>query len=137
MNTLLNDLRSAFRLIAKNPAFSFVVITTLALGIGLNTAVFSALDALLLRPLPGVQSAGQLVQLYRRWPGMDFGSNSIPHFQDVQSRSKDAFTDVAAHGCMMCIAEFPAFVTLMARPRVAAWYQRVAAIRIRNRKPAA
>ena len=45
--------------------------------------------------------------------------------------------DIAAHGCMMCIAEFPAFVTIMARPRVAAWYQRVAAIRIRNRKSAA
>lgn len=45
--------------------------------------------------------------------------------------------DVAAHGCLMCIAEFPAFATIMARPRVAAWYQRVAAIRVRNRKPAA
>ena len=45
--------------------------------------------------------------------------------------------DVAAHGCMMCIAEFPAFATIMARPRVAAWYQRVAAVRVRNRKPAA
>ena len=41
--------------------------------------------------------------------------------------------DVAAHGCLTCIAEFPAFTVIMARPRVAAWYQRVAAIRTRNR----
>ncbi|MBL8985837.1 MAG: hypothetical protein JNJ80_06190, partial [Gemmatimonadetes bacterium] len=47
MTTLRHDLRSAFRLIVKNPTFSLVVIATLALGIGLNTAVFSALDALL------------------------------------------------------------------------------------------
>ena len=83
-------------MIAKNPTFSFIVIATLALGIGLNTAVFSALDALLLRPLPGVQRADELVQLYRSWPGMELGSNSVPHFQDVRTRSKDTFTDVAA-----------------------------------------
>ncbi len=87
-------------MIAKNPAFTFVVITTLALGIGLNTAVFSALDALLLRPLPGVQSADRLVQLYRSWPGKSLGSNSVPHFQDVRDRSKDTFTDVTAWGFM-------------------------------------
>ncbi len=100
MHTLRHDLRSAFRMIAKNPAFTFIVVTTLALGIGLNTAVFSALDALLLRPLPGVRSADQLVQLYRSWPGMSLGSNSVPHFQDVRDRSKDTFTDVAAWGFM-------------------------------------
>lgn len=41
--------------------------------------------------------------------------------------------DVAAQGCLTCIAEFPAFKVIMTRPRVAAWYQRVAAIRTRNR----
>src|SRR5688572_15829719 len=96
MNTIRHDLRAAFRMIVKNPTFSFVVIATLALGIGLNTAVFSALDALLLRPLSGVRDAGQLVQLYRSWPGSEFGSNSIPHFLDVRDRSKAVFTDVAA-----------------------------------------
>ena len=83
-------------MIVKNPTFSFIVIATLALGIGLNTAVFSALDALLLRPLPGVQRADELVQLYRSSPGMELGSNSVPHFQDLRNRSKDTFTDVAA-----------------------------------------
>jgi glutathione S-transferase len=41
--------------------------------------------------------------------------------------------DIAAHGCVTCITEFPAFTTLMARPRVAAWFHRVAAIRKQNR----
>ena len=98
MATLLHDLRMAFRLIAKNPSFSFIVVLTLALGIGLNTAVFSAIDALLLRPLPGAYRADQLVQFYRLWPGMSFGSNSIPHFLDVRDRSRDTFVDVAAWG---------------------------------------
>ena len=98
MGTLYHDLRSAFRLIARNPTFSIIVIATLALGIGLNTAVFSALDALLIRPLPGVRSAEQVVQLYRTWPGSEFGSNSVPHFLDVRDRSRAVFTDVAAWG---------------------------------------
>jgi microsomal prostaglandin-E synthase 2 len=44
--------------------------------------------------------------------------------------------DVAAHGCLQCIEEFPAFKVIMARPRVAAWYQRVQDIRVKNRAPA-
>ena len=95
MSTLVHDLRSAFRLLVKNPGFTLVVIITLALGIGLNTAVFSAIDALLLRPLGGVREPNELVQLYRSWPGgVDFGSNSYPHFSDLRNRSKDVFTDV-------------------------------------------
>jgi len=84
-------------MIVKNPTFSFVVIATLALGIGLNTAVFSALDALLLRPLPGARSADELVQVYRTWPGgMNYGSNSLPHYRDVRDRSTDVFSEVGA-----------------------------------------
>ena len=41
--------------------------------------------------------------------------------------------DVATHGCLTCIQDFPAFATIMARPRVAAWFQRVQRIRERNR----
>ncbi len=98
MSALLQDLRSAFRLIVKNPTFSAIVIATLALGIGLNTAVFSALDGLLLRPLPGVRNADELVQVYRTWPGMLYGSNSVPHFLDVRDRSRDVFSDAAIWG---------------------------------------
>ncbi len=94
---MLRDLRLAWRLFIKNPGFTAIVVTTLALGIGLNTAVFSAVDALLLRPLPGVRAPNEVMQLYRKWPGdMKYGSNSVPHFQSLRERTTDVFSDVAA-----------------------------------------
>ncbi len=91
---MLNDLRLAWRLFIKSPGFTAIVVTTLALGIGLNTAVFSAVDALLLRPLPGVRAPQEIVQLYRSYPGMAYGSSSVPHYQSVRERAGDVFSDV-------------------------------------------
>lgn len=97
MSSFLKDLRFAIRLLRKKPLFTTIVVGTLALGIGLNTAVFSAIEALLLRPLPGVRAPSEIVQLYRTWPGdVQFGSNSVPHFKDVRERTKDVFSGVAA-----------------------------------------
>ena len=75
IETLVANLRFALRLIGKAPVFSAAVILTLALGIGANTAVFSAVDAVLLRPLP-YPEAGQLVRLQQR----EKGSNDLPTF---------------------------------------------------------
>jgi predicted permease len=95
MNTLVRDLRFAFRQLRRKPSFTVITVLTLALGIGLNTAVFSAIDALLLRPLSGVREPDRLVQIYRRWPGIDFGSIAPIGRRDVQERTADVFTDVA------------------------------------------
>ena len=97
MHALLQDIRYARRILVKSPLFTTIVVVTLAIGIGLNTAVFSAVDTLILKPLPGVRDAGQIVQLYRSWPGdVKYGSNSAPHFRDVRDRSTDVFSGVTA-----------------------------------------
>jgi len=96
MATIAQDVRLARRLLTKSPLFTTIVVATLSLAIGLNTAVFSAVDALLLRPLPGVRAPGELVQLFRSWPGdFQYGSNSIPHYLDLRDKTGDVFSGVA------------------------------------------
>jgi len=96
MGELVQDLRYGVRMLVKNPLFTAAAVVTLALGIGMNATVFSAVRGLLLEPLPGVQDPERLIQMYRVWGGLDFGSNSVPHYQDVRDRTGDAFESVAA-----------------------------------------
>jgi putative ABC transport system permease protein len=99
MSDVLHDLRYAVRILLKNPVFTGAAVLTLALGIGLNTAVFSIVHGTLLKPLPGVESPDELVQLYRSWPGLQYGSYSIPHFISVREQNS-AFSEVAAFNIM-------------------------------------
>ncbi|MBL0171099.1 MAG: ABC transporter permease [Gemmatimonadaceae bacterium] len=97
VTALRQDVRFAGRMLAKSPLFTTIVVLTLAIGIGLNTAVFAAVDALMLRPLPGVRNSNELMQLYRTAPGnARFNSSSIPHFFDLRNRTKGVFSGVAA-----------------------------------------
>src|SRR2546422_11197745 len=67
IESTLTNLKSAFRFIRKSPTFSATVILTLALGIGANSAVFSAIDAILLKPLP-FPDADQLMRVDQHYP---------------------------------------------------------------------
>lgn len=95
VNTLRHDLRLALRLLTRSPLFTTIVVLTMAIAIGLNATVFSAVEALLLRPLPGATAPDRLVQIYRTAPQMEWGSNSVPHYLDVRERSSDVFSDVS------------------------------------------
>lgn len=96
MTHILRDLTYCWRLLIKKPLFSIVAIGTMALAIGLNTATFSAVHSLLLAPLGGVNEPQELVQLYREWAGIRYGSNSIPHYQQLRDDSSEIFENTAA-----------------------------------------
>lgn len=98
MGNFLADLRFSARMLTKNPLFTIAAVVTLALGIGLNTATFSTVRGTLLRPLDGARAPEQLVQIYRSWPGLTYGSVSVPHYQDLRDRSGEVFENVSAYG---------------------------------------
>src|SRR5881397_819802 len=92
----MNDLKFAFRQLLKNPGFTTVAVLTLALGIGANTAIFSAVDAVLIRPLPYVD-AGRLVMIWDEMSDIGFPKhNSTPAEWHEWRRNNTVFTDIAA-----------------------------------------
>ncbi len=93
MSTLLSDLRFALRMLRKSPGYTCIAVAVLALGIGANTAVFSVINAVLLRPLPYPNSA-QLVVLRERMPAVGTGSISYPNYLDWLA-SQRTCTDLA------------------------------------------
>jgi len=93
---LRQDLRYGLRTLAKNPAFTSIAIVALALGIGANSAIFSVVDAVLLRPLP-FKKPEQLVMLWENATHLGFPKNtpSPANFLDWQKQA-GAFTGMAA-----------------------------------------
>jgi predicted permease len=95
MWTLIQDIRYGTRMLLKNPAMTLVAALTLALGIGANTTIFSALNGLLLRPLP-VANAERLVVFGGQQQGGDnFSRFSYADFNDIRSQA-DGFSHVLA-----------------------------------------
>ena len=97
METLVQDLRYGVRMLAKAPWFATVAVLILALGIGANTAVFSILDAVLIRPLPYPKSE-RLVKadVFNLKSGDFYGKTSYPDFTDWSEQSH-IFDDLAAY----------------------------------------
>ncbi|MGB8541760.1 MAG: ABC transporter permease [Candidatus Acidiferrales bacterium] len=96
METLLQDIRFGVRMLAKNPGFTLIAVLTLALGIGANTAIFSVVNAVLLRPLPYPQPQ-QIVTLNETILGKKWqGSVSGPNFLDWHAQNQ-SFSALAAY----------------------------------------
>src|ERR1700724_937905 len=96
MSTLWQDIRFAFRMLAKSPMLAAIVILTLGLGIGANTAIFGIVNGLLLRPLP-VKSPEQIVVLAGKLQGDTLGIFTLSYRQLVDFRKQsDAFSDLFA-----------------------------------------
>src|SRR5881397_4378823 len=90
---MLDDLRFALRQLVKNPSVTIIAIFALALGIGANTAIFSVINAVLLRPLP-YPDAGKLIVLRERSHTFERGAVGYMNWLDWHASQK-SFTDLS------------------------------------------
>ena len=95
MGDLWNDIKHALHLFVKSPGFTIAAVGALALGIGANTAIFSVVNAVLLKPL-GYPNADRIMQFELTSPQGNAPMASIPKFQNWQ-RQTSVFQEVAAH----------------------------------------
>ena len=95
MESLLQDIRFALRGLRKTPGFALVAVLTIGLGVGVNTTVFTWMQALVLRPFPGVERPDRLVALYTRPPTTDADwPVSYPTYRDWREGAR-AFEGIA------------------------------------------
>ncbi len=94
LETVWQDVRYGARILRKNPGFTAIAVMTLALGIGANTAIFSVVEAVLIRPLPYRESS-QLIVINETTPKVGTVSVSYPNFIDWRSMSH-AFSQMSA-----------------------------------------
>src|SRR2546430_525761 len=96
MQTLLQDLRYGLRMLLKKPGFTLIAMITLALGIGVNTAIFSLIDALLWRSLPGMDDPARLAMVYTSdYSSSLYSTSSYPDYVDLRDQNQ-VFSHLAA-----------------------------------------
>ncbi|HYK22758.1 MAG TPA: ABC transporter permease, partial [Pyrinomonadaceae bacterium] len=98
MDSLIKDIRYGFRSLLKHPGATAVALFTLALGIGVNTAIFSAVDSVLLRPLP-LKDSERLVSIWEHTLRVGVRQNEVApaNFFDLRDQNQ-VFEDIGAYG---------------------------------------
>ncbi len=95
LDDLGRDLRDGVRSLARRPAFTAVAVLSLALGIGANTAIFSLVNAIILRDSP-IERPEEVVNLYLHQASFAYSSFSYPDFEDVRDGTLEVFRDIGA-----------------------------------------
>jgi len=116
MGTLLSNLRYAFRQMSKTPGLALLAIVTLALGVGANTAIFTVIESVLLRPLPYANS-NRLIFVGPAGDKPNFGATSWLNYSDIRAQSK-LLQDAAGYSGDISVMENQAGSESVVAPRV-------------------
>jgi putative ABC transport system permease protein len=116
METLVYDLRYAFRQMSKTPGLALLAIVTLALGVGANTAIFTVIESVLLRPLPYANS-DRLIFIEPAVDKPNFGATSWMNYRDIRERAK-LMQDAAGYSGDISVIESHAGSQSVVAPRV-------------------
>ena len=103
MDALLKNIRYAGRRLARKPGFTSVAILSLALGIGANTAIFSLVNAVLIREVP-LDRPEELVEVYLSSPDFEYGVFSWPDYEDFKEGTTEVFSEVS--GTRLLVVQF-------------------------------
>src|SRR5215813_8602342 len=95
MEGLRQDISYGLRMLLARPGFTIIAVVALALGIGVNSAVFSVVNGVLLRPM-AYRESDKLVRIWEKWGGFDQGSVAYPNFKDWRERNR-SFESLAAY----------------------------------------
>ncbi len=103
MDGLLNNIRYSGRRLLQKPGFTAIAIVSLALGIGANTAIFSLVNAILIREVP-LEKPEELVEIYLSRSDSEYGVFSWPDYEDFKDGTTEVFSEVS--GTKLVLVQF-------------------------------